>query len=103
MTTFKGWKQWSDGGSNTIDASDEYWVEIQRDDKYGQEPLTLLTNPEWGGDHWAPGMMANDSYHIHWYSSPPQEHVKLIMGRLQKGDWLKVSYCLQGMIVLYTD
>ena len=96
MTTFKGWKNWADGGSNTYTTTDKYWVEIQRNDLYGTTPLTLRTNPEWGGDYWAPGMMSNESYHMHWFSSAPQEHVKLINGRLQKGDWLKVSYCLQG-------
>lgn len=40
---------------------------------------------------------ANHSYHLNYLESPPHEFNRWTTEYLHKGDWLRLSFCLQGL------
>ena len=76
------------GGSGTFDPDDEYYMEIYRNNA----PDQVLRVEQ----HYGHGLRANESYHLVWPQSPPHEKFRSYQEVMRQGDWVRLSYCLQG-------
>ena len=82
--------------SNIKNDSDNYYITIQRNDLRDDEDVVapFFVMSSGGAVHYS--FRANESYHVTWDSSPPHEWMAFVPQMLEKGDWVRYSYCLQG-------
>jgi hypothetical protein len=76
-------------GSNIRNESDLYHFAFYQN----RDPSSPTTKEE--NSHVA-GKANRDGYHLRWPTSPPPEGLSFIPHRLEKGDWVRMSFCLQG-------
>ena len=82
-------------GSNQRFDVDFYKIQVQNNDKFGEDGLIMRGAIERNAQY-KPNFFANESYHISWPDSTPHEYVQWGAFEIDQGDWIKVSYCLQG-------
>ena len=82
-------------GSNQRFDVDFYKIQVQQNDKFGEDGLIMRGALD-RDSRFKPNFFANQSYHISWPDSTPHEYITSGAFEINKGDWIKISYCLQG-------
>ena len=83
-------------GSNTKNDSDNYFITVQHNDYENRDDVVAPYFVLSAGGKVTYSFKANNSYHVTWDSSPPHELMLFVAQAMEKGDWVRISYCLQG-------
>ena len=89
-------------GSNTKNDSDNYFITVQHNDYENRDDIVAPFYVLSAGGGVTYSFKANNSYHVTWESSPPHEFMLFVAQAMEKGDWVRYSYCLQGKFDIHS-